>query len=255
MESTYGDRDHESVDGARAHLARVVRDTASRGGRILIPAFAVGRTQEIIYNLHSLIRESAIPAIPIYVDSPLAIDTTTVFEMHPETFDQSEDMVRKVREIFEFSLVHYTRDVEESKALAHMNGPMIIIAASGMAEAGRILHHLAQGAGDPKNTILIVGFQAEHTLGRRIVEKSPILKIFGDEIPLRASVEIINGYSAHADRTELATWLDAVKAGSPELSNVHLVHGEPHAQEALQTALVAKGYNVTCPEPHTRVAF
>jgi len=255
MESTYGDRDHESVDGARARLAQVVRDTASRGGRILIPAFAVGRTQEIIYNLHSLIRESAIPTIPIYVDSPLAIDTTTVFEMHPETFDQTEDMVRKVRELFDFPLVHYTRDVEESKALARMNGPMIIIAASGMAEAGRILHHLAQGAADPKNTILIVGFQAEHTLGRRIVEKSPILKIFGEEVPLRANVEIINGYSAHADRNELATWLDAVRAGSPELANVHLVHGEPHAQDALKTTLVAKGYNVNCPEPHTRVVF
>ena len=118
MESTYGDRDHESVDGARARLAEIVRDTAARGGRVLIPAFAVGRTQEIIYNLHSLFRESAIPAIPIYVDSPLAIDTTTVFEMHPETFDQSEDMVKKVQELFDFPLVHYTRDVEESKALA-----------------------------------------------------------------------------------------------------------------------------------------
>jgi metallo-beta-lactamase family protein len=255
LESTYGDRDHESVDGARARLAEVVRETAARGGRVLIPAFAVGRTQEIIYNLHSLVRESAIPAIPIYVDSPLAIDTTTVFEMHPETFDQSEDMVKKVKELFEFPLVHYTRDVEESKALAFKHGPMIIVAASGMVEAGRILHHLLQGAGDPKNTILIVGFQAEHTLGRRIVERAPMLKIFGEEVPLRAHVEVINGYSAHADRTELTSWLDAVRAGSPQLSGVHLVHGEPHAQDALQTTLTAKGYNVTCPEPHTRIAF
>ncbi len=255
MESTYGDRDHESVDGARARLADVVRQTAARGGRVLIPAFAVGRTQELIYNLHSLVRESAIPSIPIFVDSPLAIDTTTVFEMHPEAFDQSEDMVKKVKDLFEFPLVHYTRDVEESKALAHMNGPMIIIAASGMAEAGRILHHLAQGASDPKNTILIVGFQAEHTLGRRIVEKAPILKIFGDEIPLRANVEVINGYSAHADRTELRIWLDAVKVTSPKLSGVHLVHGETKAQDELQTTLVAKGYRVTCPEPHARIAF
>jgi len=255
LESTYGDRDHESVDGARARLAEVVRETAARGGRVLIPAFAVGRTQEIVYNLHSLVRENAIPAIPIYVDSPLAIDTTTVFEMHPETFDQSEDMVKKVKDLFEFPLVHYTRDVEESKALAFKHGPMIIIAASGMVEAGRILHHLLQGAGDPKNTILIVGFQAEHTLGRRIVERAPVLKIFGEEIPLRAHVEVINGYSAHADRTELARWLDSVKAGSPQLSGVHLVHGEPHAQDALQTTLTAKGYSVTCPEPHTRIAF
>jgi len=255
MESTYGDRDHESVDGARARLAEVVRQTAARGGRVLIPAFAVGRTQELVYNLHSLVRESAIPSIPIFVDSPLAIDTTTVFEMHPEAFDESEDMVKKVKDLFEFPLVHYTRDVEESKALAHMSGPMIIIAASGMAEAGRILHHLAQGASDPRNTILIVGFQAEHTLGRRIVEKAPILKIFGDEIPLRAHVEVINGYSAHADRTELRAWLDAVKVTSPKLSGVHLVHGEIKAQEELQTALIAKGYSVTCPDPHARIAF
>lgn len=255
LESTYGDRDHESVAGARARLAEVVRETAARGGRVLIPAFAVGRTQEIVYNLHSLVQENAIPAIPIYVDSPLAIDTTTVFEMHPETFDQSEDMVKKVKDLFEFPLMHYTRDVEESKALAFKHGPMIIIAASGMVEAGRILHHLLQGAADPKNTILIVGFQAEHTLGRRIVERAPMLKIFGEEVPLRAHVEVINGYSAHADRTELARWLDSVKAGSPQLSGVHLVHGEPHAQDALQTTLTAKGYNVTCPEPHTRIAF
>ena len=255
MESTYGDRDHESVDGAHARLAEVVRQTAARGGRVLIPAFAVGRTQELVYNLHLLVRESAIPSIPIFVDSPLAVDTTTVFEMHPETFDESEDMVRRVKDLFEFPLVHYTRDVEESKALAHMSGPMIIIAASGMAEAGRILHHLAQGAPDPRNTILIVGFQAEHTLGRRIVEKAPVLKIFGDEIPLRAHVEVINGYSAHADRTELRTWLDAVKVTSPKLSGVHLVHGEPKAQDQLQTTLIAKGYSVTCPDPHTRIAF
>lgn len=255
MESTYGDRDHESVTGARARLADVVRATAARGGRVLIPAFAVGRTQEIVYDLHSLVRESAIPSIPIYVDSPLAVDTTTVFEMHPEAFDQSEDMVKRVKELFEFSLVHYTRDVEESKALARMHGPMIIIAASGMAEAGRILHHLAQGAGDPKNTILIVGFQAEHTLGRRIVEKAPVLKIFGEEIPLRANVEVINGYSAHADRTELGSWLAAVKAGSPQLAGVHLVHGEPRAQDALKTALTARGYRVACPEPHTKTVF
>jgi len=255
MESTYGNRDHESVDGARARLAEVVRDTAAKGGRILIPAFAVGRTQEVIYNLHSLIRESAVPAIPIYVDSPLAVDATTVFEMHPEAFDQSEDMVKKVQELFDFPLVHYTRDVEESKALAHKNGPMVIIAASGMAEAGRILHHLAQGASNPRNTILIVGFQAEHTLGRRIVDKAPMLRIFGEEIPLRANVEVINGYSAHADRTELRTWLDVVKAGSPNLGSVHLVHGEPEAQDALRTTLGAKGYTVTCPEPHTRATF
>jgi metallo-beta-lactamase family protein len=255
MESTYGNRDHESMDGARARLADVVRTTAARGGRILIPAFAVGRTQEMLYNLHSLFREGAIPPIPVYVDSPLAIDTTTVFEMHPETFDQSEDMVRRVHELFDFPLLHFTRDVTESKAINSATGPMVVIAASGMAEAGRILHHLANGASDPRNTILIVGFQAEHTLGRRIVEKQPMLRIFGEEIPLRAHVEVINGYSAHADRTELTAWIDEVKATSPRLGPVWLVHGEPEAQDDYRTSLTARGYSVACPEQHSRVSF
>ncbi len=255
MESTYGNRDHESVDGAKARLAEVVRETAAGGGRILIPAFAVGRTQELIYNLHALVKEGAIPSIPIYVDSPLAIDTTTVFQMHPETFDQSEDMVKRVKELFDFPLVRFTRDVEESKAISAARGPMIVIAASGMAEAGRILHHLAQGASDPRNTILIVGFQAEHTLGRRIVEKAPVLKVFGEEVPLRARVEVINGYSAHADRTELTSWLNRVKAESPRLGPIWLVHGEPEVQNAYQVVLTAKGYSVSCPEPNVRVAF
>ncbi|MDO8501735.1 MAG: MBL fold metallo-hydrolase [Gemmatimonadaceae bacterium] len=255
MESTYGNCDHESIDGARAHLARVVRATAARGGRVLIPAFAVGRTQELLYSLHSLLREGAIPSIPVYMDSPLAIDTTTVFEMHPETFDQSEDMVKRVKELFEFPLLHFTRDVEESKAINHAKGPMIVIAASGMCEAGRILHHLANEASDPRNTILIVGFQAEHTLGRRIVEKQPMLKIFGDEVPLRAQIEVINGYSAHADRTELMMWIDRVKAASPRLGPIWLVHGEAEVQDEFRTSLTSKGYSVSCPEPHTRVAF
>jgi metallo-beta-lactamase family protein len=209
----------------------------------------------MLYNLHSLLREGAIPPLPVYVDSPLAIDTTTVFEMHPEIFDQSEDMVTRVQELFDFPLLKFTRDVEESKAINMAKGPMIVIAASGMMEAGRILHHLANGAGDPKNTILIVGFQAEHTLGRRIVERQPMLKIFGDEVPLRAQVEIINGYSAHADRTELTAWLDKVRGQSPDLGSVWLVHGEPDVQDALSTALSVKGYSISSPEPHARVSF
>ncbi len=255
MESTYGNRDHESVDGARAHLAEAIRTTAARGGRILIPAFAVGRTQEMLYNLNSLFREGAIPPLPVYVDSPLAIDTTTVFQMHPETYDQSEEMVKKVKELFDFPLLRFTRDVEESKAINSAKGPMIVIAASGMMEAGRILHHLANGASDPRNTILIVGFQAEHTLGRRIVERQPMLKIFGEEVPLRAQVEVINGYSAHADRTELNRWIDKVKATSPRLGPVWLVHGEPEVQDEYMASLAARGYSVTCPEPHSRVSF
>ena len=255
MESTYGNRDHESVDGARAQLAQVVRETAARGGRVLIPAFALGRTQEMIYALHGLAREGAIPAIPIYVDSPLAIDATTVFEMHPESFDRSEEMVQKVNELFQFELLHYTRDVEESKALSRAHGPMIIIAASGMMENGRILHHLAQGASDPRNTILVVGFQAEHTLGRRVVERQPLLQIFGEDVALHARVEVIDGYSAHADRTEMMTWLGRVKEKSPRLGPIWLVHGEAPVQDEFKAALIARGYSVECPEPHTRHVF
>lgn len=255
MESTYGNRDHESVDGARAQLGKVIRETAARGGRILIPAFAVGRTQEMIYALHGLVREGAIPAIPIYVDSPLAIDATTVFEMHPESFDHSEEMVQKAKDLFQFELLHYTRDVEESKALSRARGPMVIIAASGMMENGRILHHLAQGAGDPRNTILVVGFQAEHTLGRRVVERQPILHIFGEDVPLHARVEVIDGYSAHADRTEMISWLGHVKDKSPGLGPIWLVHGEAPVQDEFRANLVSKGYTVECPEPHTTHEF
>src|SRR5688572_26554914 len=247
MESTYGNRDHEPVEGARARLAEIIRQTAARGGRILIPAFAVGRTQEIIYELHILTREKAIPAIPVYIDSPLAIDATSVFELHPDLFDPGEDLVQRVGELFQFVPVTYTRDVQASKALNEANGPMIIIAASGMMEAGRILHHLAHGAPDPRNTILVVGFQAEHTLGRRVVERQPILRIFGEEVPLRAHVEVIDGYSAHADRSELARWLSTVRGTSPNLGRVHLVHGELDAQQALSQALVAEGYDVDIP--------
>jgi metallo-beta-lactamase family protein len=251
MESTYGNRDHETVDDARAQLAAVVRDTGARGGRILSPSFAVGRSQELLYNLNGLSREGAIPSIPIYVDSPLATDTTTVFEMQPEVFDHTEDLVTKAKDLFQFPQVHVTRSVEESKALNTAQGPMVIIAASGMVEAGRILHHLVRGAGDPKNTILFVGYQAEGTLGRKIETRPPTVRIYGDEVPLRAEVKIIDGYSAHADRTELTAWLDGVKATSPQLGPVFLVHGEAEVQDIFKTALVAKGYSVECPEPHT----
>ena len=257
LESTYGNRDHESVAGAREQLARVVAETAARGGKLLVPAFSVGRTQELVYDLHLLARAGKIPEIPIYVDSPLAIDTTTVFMMHPEIFDQTEDLVQKVKDLFAFTQVHYTREAAESKALNAQHGPMVIIAASGMAEAGRILHHLANNAADPRTTILIVGFQAEHTLGRRIVERVPVIRVFGEEIPLRARVEILNGYSAHGDRTELQRWLDAVRAGGAGAPPpVYLVHGEPDAQDAFADQLRRAGYpSVSTPQPRSTVTL
>ena len=255
IESTYGNREHPSVAGARDDLGRIITETAQRGGRVLIPSFAVGRAQEIIYDLHILVREGKIPAIPIYVDSPLAIDATTVFAMHPEIFDQSEDLIQRVQDLFHFMQVHYTRDAVESKALNAQHGPMVIIAASGMMEAGRILHHLAHSASDPRTTILVVGFQAEHTLGRRIVDRAPLIKVFNEEIPLRARVEVLGSYSAHGDRHELQGWLDVVRAGNDggRAPEVFLVHGEATAQDEFATQLRGAGYDrVRIPERHTR---
>jgi metallo-beta-lactamase family protein len=253
IESTYGNRDHESVEGARDQLAKVVRDTAARGGRILVPAFAVGRTQELVYDLHLLHRDGKIPHIPIVIDSPLALSATTVFGLHPEVFDHGEELVRQTHNLFEFPMVRFTRDVNESKALNSALGPMVIIAASGMAESGRILHHLMRGASNPRNSILIVGFQAEHTLGRRIVERRPMLKIMGEDVELSAEVHVLYGYSAHGDRGELHRGLDAVrddgsKVGRP-VQHVHLLHGEREAQDAFAAALLAKGYAVDAPSP------
>jgi metallo-beta-lactamase family protein len=255
LESTYGNRDHTSVEQMPDRLAQIVRETAAKGGRVIIPAFAVGRTQELLYDLHRLTRANAIPAIPVVLDSPLAIAATTVFATNPDAHDRSEELVNAVDDLFDFNRLEFTRDTAASKALNTRQGPMIIIAASGMAEGGRILHHLAHGAPDPRNTILIVGFQAEHTLGRRIVERRPMLRVYGEDVPLRARVEVLDGYSAHADRHELRRWLDAVRGPSRRALPVYLVHGEPDAQDAFAETLRADGYAVTCPERGTTVSF
>lgn len=258
-ESTYGNRDHEPVTNAREQLGQVIRDTAKRGGRVLIPSFAVGRTQELVYDLHELRREGKIPSIPVYIDSPLATDATSVFAMHPEVFDRSEELVRRTLNLFDFPMVTYTRDVAESKRLNSLHGPMVIIAASGMAESGRILHHLWNGASDSRNTILIVGFQAEHTLGRRIVEKRETLRILGNEVPLAAEVKVLLGYSAHADRGELHRWLQSVrqsgKTDGRSHPKVYLVHGEKEAQEAFAERIRADNFPVEIPAPGTVVTI
>ena len=255
MESTYGDRDHPPIAQMPDRLGQIVRDTAARGGRVLIPAFAVGRSQEILYDLHRLRRARAIPDIPIILDSPLAIAATSVFATNPDAFDRGEELVTSVEDLFDFERLEFARDATASKALNERRGPMIIIAASGMAEAGRILHHLAYGAPDPKNTILIVGFQAEHTLGRRIVERRPTLKVYGEDVPLRANVEVLNGYSAHADRGELRRWLTAVRGSGSRNLAVHLVHGEPAAQDGLAEILRGDGFEVSVPAWQSRHEF
>ncbi len=259
MESTYGNREHGSITGTKEELARVVRETAARGGKVLIPAFAVGRTQEIVYDLHQLADAGQIPRIPIGIDSPLATKATDVFARNTDLFDSSEAYINahadSTSTLFEFPMVHYTESVDESKALDRNSGPAVIIAASGMAEAGRILHHLAAGASDPKNTILVVGFMGQGTLGRRIVEKQPTLRVYGEQVPLRAHVEIINGYSAHAGKSELVSWINGVRSTSPKLSDVWLVHGEPDAQDALSGVLTPAGYRVHAPAPGTVADF
>ncbi len=238
VESTYGNRKHETVADAKTRLGEMVRRVAGRGGKILIPAFALGRVQELIYELHELYRAGQIPGIPIYVDSPLAISATEVFRLHPEVFDRREWMIEQGLKLFEFPLVHYIRDVADSKALNGQPGPAVIIAASGMAESGRILHHLANGIGDHRNLVLIVGFQAEHTLGRRLQEERPTVRIFGDELPRRAEVQTIGGYSAHADADELRRW---VRRLGGQVRRAFVVHGEPDAAQAMAVILKEEG--------------
>jgi len=238
VEATYADRKHESFNQAEARLAEAVRRVAARGGKLLIPAFAVGRAQELIYSFHRLYREGQIPEIPIYLDSPLAVDITTVFRMHPEVFDRRERLIEVTNELFDFPLLRYVRDVPESKALNSNNGPAVIMAASGMAESGRILHHLAHGIGDHRNLILFVGFQAEHTLGRRIQSGQEKVRILGRDYERRAEVESITGYSAHADREELRAWIRHL--GGP-IRRAFVVHGEPPALDAMAGILREEG--------------
>ncbi|HWA16422.1 MAG TPA: MBL fold metallo-hydrolase [Gemmatimonadales bacterium] len=238
IESTYANRAHEAVSDAEDRLGAVIRKVAARGGKVLIPAFALGRVQELVYSLHQLYRGGKIPGIPIFVDSPLAIDATAVFRMHPDLFDRSERMIERTTRLFDFPLLVYTRSVEDSKGLNSLAGPAIIIAASGMAESGRILHHLANGLGDHKNLVLFVGFQAEHTLGRRIQDGARNVKVLGREVEIRCEVETISGYSAHADRSELKAWLR--KLGEPP-RRAFVVHGEPDALTAMAKLLKEEG--------------
>ena len=238
IESTYADRAHDSFPNSEARLGEIVRRVAGRGGKVLIPAFALGRAQELVYSLHSLFRSGGIPGIPIYVDSPLAIDATNVFRLHPDLFDRGEDMVERNARLFDFPLVHYVREVEDSKKLNELLGPAVIIAASGMAESGRILHHLAHGAGNHRNLVLFVGFQAEHTLGRRIQEGARTIRVLGEEIAVQAEVETLGGYSAHADRDELRAWVRQL--GGP-IRRAFIVHGEPAAAQAMARILREEG--------------
>jgi len=250
IESTYGTRLHEATADATKELERVVTETYRRGGKVIIPSFAVGRTQEIVYHLHQLKESRDIPAdLPVFVDSPLAIDATSIYRLHPECYDaEVNDFMVATGDPFGFQQLEYTRSVEASKSLNFLRQPAVIISASGMCEAGRIQHHLKNNIEDPHNTVLIVGWQAPDTLGRRIVEKQPVVKIFGDEYRLNAQVEVINGFSAHADRDELLAWLKAMKR-KPE--HTFVIHGEEQVSEAFAGILMGQGLKkVHVPQLH-----
>ena len=238
VESTYANKTHESVEGAQDLLAKHVGAVAKRGGKVFIPSFAVGRTQEVVYELHGLVANRKIPEIPIYVDSPLAVNATDVFRLHPEAFDQSEAFVGRTPDLFRFPLVKYVRSVDESKALNSIRGPAIIIAASGMAENGRILHHLANGLGNHRNMVLFVGFQASYTLGHRLQSGDREVKIYGDMVPVHAEVATIGGYSAHADRGELRRWVEGL---GPHPKRAFCVHGESEQLQAMAGILRETG--------------
>ncbi|WP_437910623.1 MBL fold metallo-hydrolase [Sorangium sp. So ce327] len=249
-ESTYGDRLHEGTDELDEDLARVVRRTSERGGKLYIPTFALERAQEVIFALKKLRRHGRIPPLPVYVDSPLTVKLTDVFRLHPECFDvETRALLRGSGSPFDFEDLRYVEDVAGSKAIDAEPEPSIVIAASGMCEAGRILHHLKAGIEDPKNTILIVGYQAQHTLGRRLVEGRSRVRIFGVERDRRAEVVVLNGFSAHADQGDLLRYADRCRERGP-LGKIALVHGEPRAQEVLAKMLRARGHGeVVIPAP------
>lgn len=247
IESTYGNRLHKDINNVKDRLISVINKTVSNGGKLLVPSFALERTQELIYLLHELKLSKSIPDFPIFVDSPLAIDATSIFRIHPECFDKETiALMRSVDDPFGFRGLRYVSSVEESKSLNRIKTPLMIIAGSGMAEAGRILHHLKNNIGDPKNTVLIVGWQAQNTLGRKISERWPEVPIFGEKYKLRCDVEIFYEFSAHADRNDLLRW---VSAGKDRWQKIFVVHGEETSSLEFADALRETGVrDVVVPE-------
>jgi metallo-beta-lactamase family protein len=241
LESTYGGRLHKAASHVENKLQAVVQRTAARGGRIIVPAFAVGRTQQLVVLLHQLANEKRIPNIPIFVDSPLAINVTDVHRDHPECFDEETlAYIDNHEDPFGFRRLQYVREASESKKLNDLHGPFIVISASGMCEQGRILHHLRNNIEDPRNTVLITGFQAAETLGRKLVEKWSEVRVFGEPMRVRAEIASLDELSGHADQCELLEWIRPLVPG---LKRVFLVHGEPE-QSATLAKLLKSQYNL-----------
>ncbi len=239
LEGTYGDRTHDTPADSEAELARVIRETAERGGKTIIPSFALDRTQEVVYSLHRSIQSGALPPLPVFVDSPLALDATEIYRLHSEVFDaETVAFMERYEDPFGFRQLTYTRDVEASKAINDLYGPAVIIASNGMVEAGRILHHVKNNIEDKRNTILFVGYQAENTLGRRLLDGVKRVRILGDEYTVRAHIERVDGFSAHADRSALLDWVRPIAS---QLRGVYVVHAEKSAARGLLQGLKELG--------------
>jgi metallo-beta-lactamase family protein len=253
-ESTYGDRRHSPIEKADDELAEVVQRVHARGGKVIIPSFALERAQEIVYSLKNLRGQGRLPAMPVYVDSPLAVKLTDVFKLHPEYLDaEARSLVEDHDSPFEFPELRYVQSVQDSKRVTASNEPAIVISASGMCEGGRVLHHLRAAIGDPRHAILIVGYQAPHTLGRRIVEKREQVRIFGVMHERRAEVVVLNGFSAHADQQDLRDFAAAARERGA-VERVMLVHGDPKPQEILAGLLREDGFaRVDVPAPGDRL--
>lgn len=246
LESTYGDREHPDVD-VKARLAEIINGTVARGGQVVIPSFAVGRTQQVVYLLRELEDAGEIPVLPVYVDSPMAVSAIKLYLRHPENHDlEMTALMNEKRNPLATRNFILARTVAESKAVSARNEPGIIISASGMATGGRILHHLRQRLPDERNTIVFVGFQAAGTRGRRLVEGEPEIKMFGENVPVRAKIEQLDSLSAHGDWREILRWLSGFKKAP---KRVFLVHGEPHAAQSLKEKIQAQfGWDVEIPK-------
>lgn len=223
-ESTYGNRKHDTVENMEDDVSKVISDTIGRGGKVLIPAFSIGRTQELIYLLHLLWNKGKMPRVPIFVDSPLSTDATEIFIRHPECYDKEtfDAFLLQEQNPFHFSNVTYIRSVEESKALGERTEPCIIISASGMCENGRVLHHLKKILPDYRNTVMAVGYMAQGTIGRRLIEGDKQVTIHGKPREVHATIKALNSFSAHADKDELMSFAAGIKG----LKHIFLVHGE-----------------------------
>jgi len=242
-ESTYGDRLHDGMEKMDDDLAAVVNRTFKRGGKVIIPSFALERAQEVVFALKKLRRAGAIPRIPVFVDSPLTVKITDIFKLHPECYDaETRALLKGNNSPFDFEDLAYVEDKEVSKRITASSDPAIIISASGMCEAGRVLHHLRTAVSDEKNTVLIVGYQAMHTLGRRLVERRGRVRIFGVERDRRCEVVVLNGFSAHADQKDLLKYAADCRAKGP-VDQIVLVHGDPAPQRVLRGKLGEKGFD------------